>query len=151
MEEIERLKKFGVFNQLTWFLQRAKKVIDKICCRISPKEVNKKILTCGLWLIRATQSQPGPNIPYHRRQNQNRFCDILTVWYKKTRLVNIVITVMNVYLGSLTLEIPRNSSGKHTYCNSVSFGIDCGKPNYALQYFKTKCSTTLENLTSQKR
>ena len=52
---------------------------------------------------------------------------MLTVCYKRTRLVNIAITVMNVFLGSLTLEIPWNSSGKHTYCNSISFDIDYGK------------------------
>ena len=34
---------------------------------------------------------------------------------------------MNVFLGSLTLEMPGNSFGKHTYCNSISFDIDCGK------------------------
>lgn len=108
------------------------KVTDEIYCRVSPNEVN--ILACGLWLkshiyVESTRSQHSVPIPQKTKPKQTlRHLNCLVQNNKINQ--HCYITVMSVFLGSLTLEIPGNSSGKHTYCNSISFDTDCGKAKY---------------------
>lgn len=131
MEEIERRKKFSALDQLTRSIQRTKRSLTKYTVGCHQTRLTYWRVVSGLraTYVESTRSQHSVPIPQKTKPKQTlRHLNCLVQNNKINQ--HCYITVMSVFLGSLTLEIPGNSSGKHTYCNSISFDTDCGKAKY---------------------